>query len=114
MSDLINRQEVNDALDRTCNLVCQYSKKQRYMMCGACPLGSAFDAITEVPAIDPVKHGTWLPHPTETDWDVCSVCGIGTHRRFHGYDNGGFWDSEESFQYCPWCGAKLDGGEENG
>ena len=23
--------------------------------------------------IDAVKHGEWLPHPTEPDWDVCSV-----------------------------------------
>ena len=61
---------------------------------------------------DAVKHGKWLPHPTEPDWDVCSVCGIGTHRRFH-YDDAvyGRYDVEESFIYCPHCGAKMDGGE---
>ena len=48
----INRQAVNDALDKTCDLVCQYSKKQRYAMCGACPLGSAYDVIENVPSAD--------------------------------------------------------------
>lgn len=64
------------------------------------------------PAHDPVKHGEWLPHPTETDWDVCSVCGIGTRRRFH-FNDGvyGGYDVEESFAYCPNCGAKMDGGK---
>lgn len=64
--------------------------------------------LDSVPTIDPVKHGKWMPHPIDPDWDFCSVCGIGTHRRFHGYDSGGFWDSEESYQYCPWCGAKME------
>lgn len=56
MNDLISRQAVNDALDRTCNRVCQYSKKQRYSMCGACPLGSAFDTVIEAPTLDPIAH----------------------------------------------------------
>lgn len=63
--------------------------------------------IALFPTIDPVKHGTWMPHPTEPDWDVCSACGIGTMRRTHGYDNGAFWDAEESYSYCPHCGARM-------
>lgn len=55
MADLIDRQAVNDALDKTCDIVCQYSKKQRYAMCGACPLGSAYDVIENVPATDAVE-----------------------------------------------------------
>ena len=57
-----------------------------------------------------VKHGKWKPHPTEADWDVCSVCGLGTHRRFH-YNEAvyGGYDVEESFAYCPNCGARMDG-----
>lgn len=64
--------------------------------------------IEAAPTIDPVKHGKWMPHPTKPDWDVCSACGTETHIRFHGYDNGAFWDSEESYTYCPHCGAKMD------
>lgn len=52
-----------DALDAVCDRVCQYTKKQRSVMCGACPLGSAFDAIEELPSAQPeedcntCKHG---------------------------------------------------------
>ena len=51
--DAIDRQAVNDALDKLCNRECEYSKKQRYAMCDACHLGSAFDAIAEVPSAQP-------------------------------------------------------------
>lgn len=54
------------------------------------------------------KKGKWMPHPTEADWDVCTACGCGTMRRTHGYDNGAFWDAEESYSYCPWCGARME------
>lgn len=32
MSDLISRQAAMDALDKQCDIVCQYSKKQRSVM----------------------------------------------------------------------------------
>ena len=51
MDDLISRQAVNDALDRLCNSVCPYSKKQRYAMCGACTLGGAFDVLCTIPSV---------------------------------------------------------------
>lgn len=104
------------------------------MVCGACPLAYDFSycmASQEplgklnldtrhpkcplIPVPDyPVKHGKWIPHPTEPDWDVCSVCGIGTHIRFH-YNEGvyGGYDVEESYSYCPHCGAKTDKGDED-
>lgn len=74
----------------------------------ACIIG----VLEELPTIDPVKHGEWLPHPTEPDWDVCSVCRLGTRRRFH-FNDGvyGGYDVEESFAYCPRCGAKMEGGK---
>ena len=59
MIDLINRQEAIDALDKACDIVCQYSKLQRSVMCGSCPLGSAFDAIEELPSAQPKSN--WIP-----------------------------------------------------
>ena len=55
MPDLIRREDALDTLDRTCDLVCRYSKPQRSAMCGACELGSAFDAIDAIPAVDAVE-----------------------------------------------------------
>lgn len=112
MDDIISRRAAIDAFEEPQKV--QDTWMDEYTIGKRIQWESDVKALNSLPTIDPVKHGQWLPHPTEPDWDVCSVCGIGTHRRFHGYDNGGFWDSEESFQYCPWCGAKLDGGEENG
>ena len=40
-----------DRLDGLCELNCQYSKKQREVMCGACMLGLAFDVIDDAPTI---------------------------------------------------------------
>ena len=62
MAEYIDRQAVNDALDKTCDIVCQYSKKQRYAMCGACPLGSAYDAIENVPSVHPTLYGYNIEH----------------------------------------------------
>ena len=50
--EYIEKQTVIDTLDEVCNRVCQYPKKQRAFMCGACSLGSAFDVLQELPAAD--------------------------------------------------------------
>lgn len=68
--------------------------------------------IMRMPTIDavPVKHGRWNPHPFEKEWDVCSSCGIGCKRREREFDHLGKKSvTEYSYQYCPWCGAKMDG-----
>ena len=53
MTDLISRQAAMDALDKLCDIiVCQYTKKQRSVMCVACPLGGAFDTIEELPSAE--------------------------------------------------------------
>lgn len=73
-------------------------------------LGVVLSTIDESPTIEaePVRQGKWLPHPTERDYDVCSACGTGTLKRTHGYQDGGFWDAEEVYKYCPHCGAKME------
>lgn len=54
----------------------------------------AVDAIVEcTDTIDPVKHGKWINEET------CSVCGESVL-----YDT-------DLCNYCPNCGAKMDGGE---
>lgn len=50
--------------------------------------------LVELP--DPVKHGKWIEYPIADEMNQCSECGI---LRF-GESN-----------YCPNCGAKMDGGE---
>ena len=60
--------------------------------------------IDEIPAadIDPVQHGWWIWHkkwePFEFKYE-CSICHDG---------------SDLESKYCPNCGAKMDGGADNG
>jgi hypothetical protein len=51
--DTISRTEAINALDALCGRECEYSKKQRSVMCGACHLGSAFDVIEQLPSAQP-------------------------------------------------------------
>ena len=57
----------------------------------------------EIPAADvePVKHGHWI---YENFYTHCSVCG-----KMAIYDKYG---QEVESDYCPRCGAKMDGGEQ--
>lgn len=59
--------------------------------------------IEDAPAADvaPVVHGMWDNLDGYKTRRVCSVCG---------------WDVPEYgkfYSYCPNCGAKMDGGDEN-
>lgn len=69
----------------------------------------AIETVKHFPAADvePVKHGRW--NRCFEDWrqqiegDKCSLCG------FEYYGTG-----ISRFRYCPGCGAKMDGGGEDG
>ena len=62
------------------------------------------DVICEVDAqtaadVAPVVHGRWLDGD---DYMFCSKCGM----QWNYCDN-----DTQDFNYCPHCGAKMDGGE---
>lgn len=56
--------------------------------------------IHQAPTIDavPVVHGEWI-YLSGLDAFECSVCGRQMVRNI--------------FDYCPWCGAKMDGGKDD-
>lgn len=60
---------------------------------------SAMNAIEEMPAADvaPVKRGYWIPSENKTF--KCSECG-------YGFEHEGY---TQFFNFCPWCGAKIEG-----
>ena len=53
-----------------------------------------------------VVHGRWEQVDHDGSWrvDMCSIC----HRRMH------YVDYDQPYQYCPNCGAKMDGGKADG
>lgn len=53
--DCISRRAAIEALDALCDRECEYSKKQRSVMCGACHLGSAFDVVEQLPSAQPER-----------------------------------------------------------
>ena len=66
------------------------------------------NALTKAPTIEaePVKHGEWVEwwppkHMILTGEEMlyrCSVCDAK-------------YSDKENMRFCPWCGAKMDGGE---
>ena len=59
----------------------------------------------------PVVHGRWIPI-SDGAWAECSECGEACDVS----DNGGMTAFElfcDCYKYCPNCGAKMDGGDEN-
>ena len=65
--DAISRRAAIEALDALCDRECEYSKKQRSVMCGACHLGSAFDAVEQLPAQPPLEEFEWCTDCKEYD-----------------------------------------------
>ena len=61
-------------------------------------------AILDAPAADvaPVRHGRWVSVPHKLA-KVCSVCNRDEPYKFDDID-------ADVYDYCPNCGAKMDGG----
>lgn len=66
-------------------------------------------SINDAPTITPAsaKHGKWTPDKVNepTKFFYCSAC--------KGLIQIGYYASKCYYNYCPHCGAKMDGGDEN-
>ena len=64
--------------------------------------------LREAPTIDvaPVRHGRWVSVPYKLA-RICSVCNRDEPYKFADID-------ADVYDYCPNCGAKMDGGAGNG
>ena len=74
------------------------------------------DEMRRLPPADvaPVVHGKWL---TPKALIECSECGFGMFPDGYYFDHGECAHANESWfrpNYCPQCGARMDGGESNG
>lgn len=111
MSDLIKREDVNNATERICSL-CEEYKKYNGVMCGACHLDDFIRIIDDIPSAEPErKTGKWIEREVfeskgqveELQSAKCSVCGkYNTTPYLYYFDN---------FPYCPSCGADMRGEE---
>lgn len=90
MSVLISRNALLDAMPKNDELL---SVDVRRIIC-------------ESPIIDaePARHGRWVKSGYacgESEW-TCTICG-----------NKEWRTSTSRLKFCPFCGAKMDGGEQN-
>ena len=69
---------------------------------------SLIECVNSMPAADvaPVRHGRWISVPHKLA-RVCSVCNRDEPYKFADID-------ADVYDYCPNCGAKMDGGADNG
>ena len=114
MSDLISRQAAIDALWKALYAY-EYKTEKQFVESDELDINdwiqhkifvqnmSDIDrqTIQNLPTIEaePVKHGRWINEPN--CWYRCSVCGE-HYPSTRGYMN---------YNYCPHCGARMDGGE---
>lgn len=84
--------------------------------CGGCEvelLQAVVKMVDAQAAVDaePVRHGEWLF--SDYDYFTCSVCG---DQYFTGADSTkdakAMLENNAYYPYCPYCGAKMDGGNE--
>ena len=63
------------------------------------------DVLNDAPTADvvEVRHGEWEHAGMFDDFAKCSVCGLIEHSLNEVYSRG-------TYNYCPNCGAKMDGG----
>ena len=100
MAEFISREET---IKRIEEVYCVGCNSYHGVRCRACGTGDAIDIIDDFPAADvaPVRHGQWEPGNP-----ICPVCG---EDKFKDLDADIWCDWQPDF--CPNCGAKLDGGD---
>lgn len=102
MAECIEREATIKRIKEVCCVSCNSYNGVR---CRACGTGDAIDMIEDAPAADvaPVVHSHW-EHKIRDDGENIGIC----HNCKYPVD--WFWGQAK---YCPNCGAKMDGGNEN-
>ena len=98
MAEYIEREAAIDAIMKVYVRTAGYKARERVF--------EAEEAVHRLPVADvaPVVYGKWT-HLGGDEW-CCSVCGFVITTE-------GSWDKPAK-KYCEDCGAKMDGGAENG
>lgn len=110
---------IKNAEARYCDPCKEIGKDSNGLKCRACWVDDMVGDIEDTPAADvaEVVHGSWIPlrESEITGWNP----GFAGHDPIGGYkcsncNKEAVFDCNDSFvlsDYCPNCGAKMDGGE---
>lgn len=98
MAEYIEREAAIDAIMKVYVRTAGYKARERVF--------EAEEAVHRLPVADvaPVVHGRWIE---DSDYLKCPECSVMVMWDFVFFDDIGNWN------YCPNCGAKMDG-DENG
>ena len=95
MPELIDREQAGKN-------ICKYCASSAYCKEDDCMV---YQGLRDTPTIqieaEPVRHGRWI-YEEDSDGDISSICSECRHK--YRFDN----------NFCPNCGAKMDGGADNG
>lgn len=98
-NDLISREALIEMLKEKLN------RRYNAQFTAGDAIARVLHRVKKLPAVDaePVRHGQWLQSVKSWAWPhdiVCSMCGA----EYNFY---------QPPRYCPDCGAKMDGGQED-
>lgn len=98
MAEYIEREAL---MRRIKEIHCAECDNYHGVRCRACWVDDTLDYIDSEPAADvaPVRHGRWVD--TDYEFAQCSLCKYPVYAA---------WNATN---YCPNCGAKMDGGDGN-
>lgn len=101
MAEYIDREAFKKSVEeRYCKPCKAEGKDHNGCWCRACWVDDMLDEVDcfQPSDVAPVVHGRWMPFHSEAAGDIqyCSACEIG-------------FDAKTD--YCPNCGAKMDGGD---
>lgn len=109
MDEYIRREET---IKRIKECYCTGCNSYNGVRCRACGTGDAIDVIEDAPVADvaPVRHGRWITTSGEvfpgSSQFLCYA---------HKHEECGFQyvDMDENeYDYCPNCGCRMDGGDD--
>lgn len=97
-SDLISRDAAIDRMKAMAG--CAKCNNYDYVRCRACSWDDAMNIVEELPVVDaaPVVHARWIL--IQNGSGICSACNRNDH-------------IDSLAAYCKYCGARMDGGNEN-
>ena len=117
MDDTISRQAAIEAVTTWLHKAVNPLNRSKYNEGEVAAYKTTLSELKKIPSAE--RHGRWILDENPHDGDCrCSVCGVAIdamNERNHGMLNiltGGKWWTFD--HYCPWCGAKMDEGEEDG
>lgn len=106
MNEYIDRGRFKESVEeRYCKPCKEEGKDYNGCRCRACWVDDMIDEVDCFQPADvaPVVHGRWIE---DHDYLKCAECGVMVQWDFTFFDIG-------SWNYCPNCGAKMDGGGED-